>query len=481
LHRSTAAALRRLLLLWTVATVVGPGVPGVGPIGPIAVASTEGATSEVTEWLPLVGDPLEVVCTWNNPQNGCVKNGDPYHPYPAIDFGADNDTPVYAAGAGTVYALGGCPPYTPDPTCNGRAGNYIRIWHSDEGLYSRYLHLSSFVVTSGHVDGGQLIAYSGNSGDSEDPHLHYDETTSDESTKLDPGVMFACHGSTQVSYPNQAGADTWPGLTLPAYLENDGYSCEVPPVGPPENLRVGGDLKEIAALSWDPPVTGGAAAYEVFRNSVLLAKTSSLSFVDVALARDALYAYAVRAIDAEGSPSPFSTPVTIKSRGEGEGGRAWVDFNADGRADYCRRVGNAYPTSRISCTTSTGRGFGRTYISRVLDWGYETGRAWVDFNADGRADYCRRVGNAYPASRISCTTSTGRGFGRTYISRVLDWGYETGRAWVDFNADGRADYCRRVGNAYPASRISCTKSTGRDTTGFGRTFISSPLDWGYET
>jgi hypothetical protein len=107
-----------------------------------------------------------------------------------------------------------------------------------------------------------------------------------------------------------------------------------------------------------------------------------------------------------------------------------VDFNGDSRADYCRRVGQG-AQSYVSCTLGTDSGFGATVQSGVLDWGYDTGRAWVDFNGDGKADYCRRVGDAnLSSSHVSCTLSTGSGFGATVQSGVLDWGYDTGRAWV---------------------------------------------------
>jgi hypothetical protein len=155
-------------------------------------------------------------------------------------------------------------------------------------------------------------------------------------------------------------------------------------------------------------------------------------------------------------------------------GAAWVDFNADGRADYCRRVGGT-AAQQVSCTLSTGSGFGPTFMSGVIDWGYDPGVGWPDFNGDGRADYCRRVGDT-AAQQISCTTSTGTGFGSTFFSGPIDWGYDPGLGWADFNADGKADYCRRVGDS-AAPQVSCTTSTG---TGFGPTFLSGPIDWGYD-
>ncbi|HZH79156.1 MAG TPA: peptidase M12A astacin [Archangium sp.] len=160
-----------------------------------------------------------------------------------------------------------------------------------------------------------------------------------------------------------------------------------------------------------------------------------------------------------------------------EPGRAWVDFNGDGRADYCRVVGGA-SDGKVQCTVSTGMGFGATYTSGVLDWGHDSERAWVDVNGDLKADYCRRTGTTnLQDSRLLCTLSTGTGFGATYISGVLDWGYEAGRAWVDFDGNGRADYCRVVGGASDG-RVQCTAFTGG---GFGATYTSGVLDWGYGT
>ncbi len=160
-----------------------------------------------------------------------------------------------------------------------------------------------------------------------------------------------------------------------------------------------------------------------------------------------------------------------------EPGRAWVDFNGDGKADYCRLVGSVnLSSSYAECTVSTGTGFGTSYKSGVLDWGHESGRAWVDFNGDGKADYCRLVGFA-SSPALQCTVSTGTGFGATYTSGVVDWGYEAGRAWVDFNGDGKADYCRPVGFA-SSPAVQCTVSTG---TGFGATHTSYIEDWGHES
>ena len=159
-------------------------------------------------------------------------------------------------------------------------------------------------------------------------------------------------------------------------------------------------------------------------------------------------------------------------------GQAWVDFDGDGRVDFCRLVGNTnLQSSYLACTLSIGTGFGATIISGVVDWGYESGRTWIDVNGDGKPDYCRLAGNTnLQSSYVACTLSTGTGFGETIVSGVIDWGYELGRAWVDVNGDGKADYCRVVGNAAPY-QVACTLSTG---TGFGETIMSAALDRGYD-
>ncbi|MEV4315609.1 cutinase family protein [Actinocrispum sp. NPDC049592] len=160
-------------------------------------------------------------------------------------------------------------------------------------------------------------------------------------------------------------------------------------------------------------------------------------------------------------------------------GQAWADFDGDGKADYCRRVGITNGTdSRVACTLSTGNGFGTTITSAVTDWGYPDGRAWVDFNGDGKADYCRRAGITNGTdSRVVCTLSAGGAFGASITSPVTDWGYAAGRAWVDANGDGKADFCRVVGVTNGTdSRVACTLSAGG---AFGATITSPVIDWGF--
>lgn len=159
--------------------------------------------------------------------------------------------------------------------------------------------------------------------------------------------------------------------------------------------------------------------------------------------------------------------------------RGMADVNGDKRADYCRFVGNA-PNIFLSCAFA-GNGFGARDLnsSPSIDRGYETFRGMADVNGDGRADYCRFVGNA-PNIFLSCALASASGFGNYDFNSApgFDAGYGTFRGLADVNGDGRADYCRFVGNA-PDIFLSCALATA---TGFGNYDLNSRpgYDAGYD-
>ena len=113
--------------------------------------------------------------------SACGNGGSHY----GTDYGTPVGTPIYAGIGGTVvsHALG-------FPNCynNGcsqscwNAFNYVKIV-SDCGdptdpsrdLYVYYLHIDDLapgIANGSHVDQGELLAYSGNSGCSSGPHIH---------------------------------------------------------------------------------------------------------------------------------------------------------------------------------------------------------------------------------------------------------------------------------------------------------------------
>ena len=94
----------------------------------------------------------------------------------AIDLRAAVGTPVYAAEDGTVDWVQTWNGHT--TTGSQSYGNLIRIRHSDyrgKALETYYAHLSRLCVASGQtVTEGQLIGYSGETGNCSGPHLHFE-------------------------------------------------------------------------------------------------------------------------------------------------------------------------------------------------------------------------------------------------------------------------------------------------------------------
>ncbi len=99
------------------------------------------------------------------------------HAY-AVDFDMPEGTPVHAARGGIVVET------RADATEGGRAGrfreeddgNYILIAH-DDGTFASYAHLRHggvAVEVGDTVSAGDHIGYSGNTGYSSGPHLHFD-------------------------------------------------------------------------------------------------------------------------------------------------------------------------------------------------------------------------------------------------------------------------------------------------------------------
>lgn len=82
-----------------------------------------------------------------------------------VDIHGDIGTPVYATGDGIIEFSGGT---------GSSYGIAVEVNHGF-GYKTWYAHLSRVVARSGQrVKRGQLIAYSGNTGRSTGPHLHYE-------------------------------------------------------------------------------------------------------------------------------------------------------------------------------------------------------------------------------------------------------------------------------------------------------------------
>ena len=81
-----------------------------------------------------------------------------------MDIRAERGTPVRAPAAGIVAFAGAQPEY----------GTTIILDHGQD-IRSLYGHLSKISVSAGErVERGMLIGYTGNTGRSSGPHLHYE-------------------------------------------------------------------------------------------------------------------------------------------------------------------------------------------------------------------------------------------------------------------------------------------------------------------
>ena len=116
-----------------------------------------------------------------------------------IDFGIPEGTPVYAAQAGTVIASG----YEV-----GGYGYYVIVVHED-GTGCVYAHLRKKGAETGAcLQQGALVGYSGNTGNSSGPHLHFEyrKKATDIYSVVDPALYFeADRRPDQPHQPHQQG------------------------------------------------------------------------------------------------------------------------------------------------------------------------------------------------------------------------------------------------------------------------------------
>ena len=101
------------------------------------------------------------------PLSGTLTSGFGYRwgrMHEGIDIAVPEGTPVRAAKSGTVILA----------SYYGGYGNYICVDHGG-GLSTCYAHLSGYASSTGQrVSQGQVIGYSGNTGSSTGPHLHFE-------------------------------------------------------------------------------------------------------------------------------------------------------------------------------------------------------------------------------------------------------------------------------------------------------------------
>lgn len=165
--------------LWVVLLVTALGAVLCLPLLPGA--------EEVTYYLPLEYGDRRSVFQGNN---GDLSHNDQWNRY-AWDFSPmPVGTPVVAAAEGTVTFV---KEDAEGPTGRIEDNNKVIIRHAD-GNVSEYLHIkqNGAVVEKGQkVMRGDLIAYSGNTGNSRAPHLHFQLRKGDHVTGASTACKFA--------------------------------------------------------------------------------------------------------------------------------------------------------------------------------------------------------------------------------------------------------------------------------------------------
>ena len=91
----------------------------------------------------------------------------------AVDIAMPPGVPVLAARAGIVEALEAH--HDPEDGPVTYEGNFVRLRHADgsAATYAHLKHLGVSVSVGEEIDAGQLLGYSGASGDVLEPHLHF--------------------------------------------------------------------------------------------------------------------------------------------------------------------------------------------------------------------------------------------------------------------------------------------------------------------
>lgn len=117
-----------------------------------------------------------VISTFGAANNGERNDG--------INISTPMDAPIHASASGTVtYAGDELKAY----------GNLVLIRH-DDGYVTAYAHADKILVRRGeHVTGGQVIGYSGSTGDVSSPQLHFE--IRHDTRPVDPQTLLVARNS----------------------------------------------------------------------------------------------------------------------------------------------------------------------------------------------------------------------------------------------------------------------------------------------
>lgn len=143
----------------------------------------------ISSAVPTMAAPIDRTSSWVKPLEGELVILSPYgqvragYSHEGIDIAADMGTPIYAAEGGVVTKA------APDSKGVTKGGGHMVFVAHGDGTESRYMHLSEYAVAFGdEVEAGDIIGFTGMSGDTTVPHLHYEYRVG--AGHIDPSWIF---------------------------------------------------------------------------------------------------------------------------------------------------------------------------------------------------------------------------------------------------------------------------------------------------
>ena len=121
----------------------------------------------------------EVLAPFNQLRTGYFHEG--------IDIRAAEGTPIFASAEGIVTKA------APDSKGVDKGGGHMIFIDYGDGVEARYMHLSVYGVREGdHVKPGDVIGFTGNTGDTSTPHLHFEFYIGGQA--INPAFIFEASG-----------------------------------------------------------------------------------------------------------------------------------------------------------------------------------------------------------------------------------------------------------------------------------------------
>jgi hypothetical protein len=192
-----------------------------------------------------------------------------------------------------------------------------------------------------------------------------------------------------------------------------------------------GDQTNDIVLTWTPSsaASGTVTGYSVLRNGTVIATVPATTtmYTDVHLPDGGMLTYQVSAADSGGNSSPLSNPVSLPYLPPGQSGLAWLGSPGSSKISYCRRggTGGSFSTQYLICTVFNGTSWQTSTSPAGIDWGYDTGWAWLATKLG--VAYCRRggTGGSFSTQYLICSVFNGKTWKTTNSPAGIDWGYDT--------------------------------------------------------